>query len=139
MIDVTLRCVPPSITAQQKRVAVIKGRPVFFHSREMRVQEQTWQALLRPYQPAAPMDGPLTLSMRFVYPYLKAMPKAHVGRLIPKISKPDCGNASKHIEDLLTKMRFITDDSRVCRMVVEKFHGPEAEVGIRIQIQHFVP
>ena len=42
MIDITLRCVPPSITAQQKRVHVVHGKPVFFHGARMRREEQEW-------------------------------------------------------------------------------------------------
>lgn len=137
MISITIRCVPPSITAQMKRVAIIQGKPRFFHSREMKGQEATWASLLQPHQPAQPMDGALSLSMRLVYPHLKSVRKDDVHKLVPKISKPDVGNACKHIEDLLTKLRFITDDARIARLVVEKFHGPEADVGIQIQIAHF--
>lgn len=138
MIDITLRCIPPSITAQQKRVAVINGKPRFFHSREMQQESATWAALLQPHQPTEPLDGPLSLSIRLVYPHLKSTRKADIHKLLPKTSKPDAGNASKHIEDVLTKLRFITDDSRIARLTVEKLHGPEAYVGIRIQIAHFI-
>lgn len=137
MISIAIKCVPPSITAQQKRVRIVNGKPMFFHGAGMKEQEATWTSLLQPYQPPAPLDGPLALSVRLVYPHLKATKKADVHRLIPKTSKPDAGNASKHLEDLLTRLRFITDDSRIARLVVEKFHGPELEVGIRIQISHF--
>lgn len=139
VISITLRCTPPSTTAQQKRVRVINGRPQFFHSAEMRREESTWTSLLRPHQPAEPMDGPLSLSIRMVYPYLKATSKAHIGRLLPKTTRPDVGNSTKAIEDQLTRLRFITDDSRICRLLVEKFHGPEPMVGIQIQIATFVP
>ena len=143
MIDVTIRVVPPSITAQQKRARIVRGKagkliPVFFHGRQMRAQQATWESLLQPHQPAEPMSGPLELQIRLVYPHLKATPKRDQDRLIPKVSKPDGGNASKHLEDVLVRMRFIEDDMLVSRLCVEKFHGPEPMVGIRIQIRPFV-
>lgn len=137
MIDLTIRCVPPSVTAQKKRVHVVSGRPVFFHGAKMRDEERTWAALLQPNAPPAPMTGAMALTIRMVYPHLKGAKKADVHRLIPKVSKPDCSNVSKHLEDLLVKLRFIDNDAHVARHVIEKFHGPEAAVGIRIQIAPF--
>jgi Holliday junction resolvase RusA-like endonuclease len=139
VIRISVKCVPPSITAQMKRVHVVHGKPVFFHGTAMQQQAATWTSLLQPYQPAEPMDGPLALDVRLVYPHLKATPKRDVHRLLPKTSKPDAGNASKHLEDLLTRLRFIADDARVARLVVEKFHGPESHVGIQIRIAPFTP
>jgi Holliday junction resolvase RusA-like endonuclease len=137
MIDLTIRCVPPSVTAQMKRVRVLKGRPVFFHGAKMRREEQTWTALLQPHAPALPMTGPLALSIRMVWPHLKGVRKGDAHRILPKTTKPDCSNVSKHLEDLLVKLRFIENDAHVARHVIEKFHGPEFAVGIRIQIGPF--
>ena len=139
MIDITLRCVPPSTTAQKKRVRIITSRsgkpiPVFFHGTQMRREAETWHALLAPYVPATPLTGATALAVTLTYPHLKATPKRDRHRLIPKVSKPDAGNASKHLEDLLTQMRFIEDDQQVARLTVEKYHGPEDRVGIRIVI-----
>lgn len=136
-ITVQLRCIPPSVTAQQKRLHIVGGKPVFFHGAKQRAQEETWSSLLMPHVPDAPLDGPLELFVRLVWPHNKTAPKRDRDRLIPRISRPDTGNVSKHLEDLLTRMRFITDDSRVARLVVEKFHGPESAVGITIQIVPF--
>lgn len=139
-MDLFLRCVPPSVTAQQKRVRVVRSRrsgkpiPVFFHGAKMRAQEQTWTALLEPHAPAVPLQGPLALTVRLVYPHRKSVCRRDADRLVPKQTKPDAGNASKHLEDVLTRLRFIEDDARISRLVVEKFHGPTAQVGIRIRI-----
>lgn len=88
MIAFTIKCVPPSITAQQKRVRFVNGKPMFFHGGKMQEQTATWTSLLQPYQPPAPMDGPLSLSVRLVYPHLKSTKKTDVHKLIPKTSKP---------------------------------------------------
>jgi Holliday junction resolvase RusA-like endonuclease len=133
-IVVQLRCVPPSVTAQQKRVDTRGRRPRFYHGARMKREEATWAALLRPHQPPAPMTGAIALYIRLVYPHLSATAKRDRGLLIPKRSKPDAGNAAKHLEDLLAVMRFIEDDKAVARLTVEKWHGPEDQVGITIQI-----
>lgn len=134
MIAFTLPVVPPKVTAQQKRVHVVNGKPVFFHGSAMRREEKTWQALMAPYAPATPIEGPVSLSVRLVYPHLKTARKGDRERLLPKGSKPDADNVAKHAIDLLSKLRFIEDDQRVARLTVEKWFGPASLVGIRIQI-----
>lgn len=133
-LDIRLQVVPPSVTAQQKRLVVVGGRPVFFHGSRMRAEQATWEALLTPYRPEMPFSGPVSLSICLVYPHRKATPKRDQERLIPKVSKPDGANACKHLEDVLVRMRFIEDDMLVSRLVVEKWWGPESAVGIRIRI-----
>lgn len=100
------------------------------------VQEaQTWAALLRPHVPAHPMDGAVELHLVMVYPHLKRTRPAESSLRIPKVSRPDAGNAAKHLEDILVRMRFLGDDAAVARLIVEKWHGREADVGIYISIQ----
>jgi Holliday junction resolvase RusA-like endonuclease len=132
----TIRCVPPSVTAQMKRMVVRGGRPRFFHDARMKREVGTWAALLRPHQPRTPIDGPVELTIRMVYPHLQRTPARDRPQLIPKVSKPDASNAAKHLEDILVKMRFIGDDQDVARLTVEKWHGPEERVGIAIVIRH---
>ena len=117
-----------------KRVHVIGGKPVFFKSAQMKRAGETLAALLGPFVPDVPFDGPLTLSIRFVYPHLKATPKRDAGLWLPKVSAPDCDNVGKSTVDLLASMRFIVNDARIARLSVEKWHGPESDVGIRIEI-----
>lgn len=144
MIAFTLRVTPPATTAQQKRVRVVRSRatgkyvPMFFQSAEMQAEEMTWASLLRPHVPETPIAGPVELSIVMVYPYLRSTRKRDVGKWLPKVSKPDCGNAAKHLEDLLAKMRFMHDDAQVARLLLEKWHGPDREVGIRIRLQSLV-
>ncbi len=116
----TIRCVPPSVTAQQKRRNPITGH--YFHGQRMVRETQTWDALLRPHVPAVPMLGPVELHIVMVYPHLKRTRLVESALLIPKVSKPDAGNASKMLEDLLSRMRFIGDDAAVSRLIVEKWH-----------------
>lgn len=139
MIEIRLKVCPPFTTAQMKRVKVINGKPRFFHGAAMKREEATWIALLSQYAPAAPMDGPLSLSIRMTYPHLKSVSKRDADRVIPKTTRPDLDGAVKHLTDQLTRLRFIEDDARVAQLTVSKFHGPAHAVGIDIQISSFNP
>lgn len=138
MIAIHLTCVPPSVTAQQKRLTFVNGKPRFFHDARMEREQSTWAFLLAPHVPPAPLVGPLELAIVLVYPHIKGAAKRDLVRLLPKTTKPDCGNAVKHLEDLLAKMRFMGDDAQVARVIVEKWRGPDREVGIRIRLQSLV-
>ena len=105
----------------------------------MKAQERTWASLLQPHVPEAPVLGAIELRATLIYPHLKGTAKRDLHLVIPKESKPDADNAAKHLTDLLVTMRFIGDDAKIARLIVEKFHGPEASVGIRIAIQPMSP
>lgn len=140
MISLWLRVTPPSTTAQMKRVQIVRNRvgryvPRFFHAPELEREAHTWATLLQPYVPATPMLGAVSLDVVMVYPHRKATPKRDKAKRIPKVSKPDAGNAAKHLEDILVRMRFIDDDQAVSRLSVEKWHGPADQVGIGIEIR----
>lgn len=140
MIDLVLKCVPPSTTAQQaKRVRIVpngEGRlvPRFFRHAALERDTQTWAALLAPHTPQVPLAGAVTLAITLVYPHLAKTPKRDRDARLPKVSKPDAGNAAKHIEDTLVRLRFLEDDQQVVRLVIEKWHGPADQVGIYIRL-----
>lgn len=134
MIAFTIAVTPPSVTAQQKRMQFRQGKPVFFHDARMEREAATWAFLLAPHVPEAPIAGPVELTIVMVYPHLAGVTKRDGLKCLPKTTKPDCGNAGKHLEDLLAKMRFMADDAQVARLVLEKWRGPDREVGIRIQL-----
>jgi Holliday junction resolvase RusA-like endonuclease len=103
------------------------------------MQEHTWSVLLRPFVPPSPVTGPVELDVRMVYPHNKGTKLGDRVYLLPKDTRPDADNAAKHLIDLLSRMRFIENDAKVARLVVEKFHGPESHVGIQITIQPTSP
>lgn len=134
-MKLSLRCVPPSVSAQQKRANFVGGKPVFFHGQRMTREIQTWTSLLKPHAPPTPFDGALTVTLCLVWPHLKSTKAADRARYLPKTTRPDVDNVAKAIIDQLTKLRFIRDDANVTRLVLEKWHGPEEGVGIHLWIQ----
>lgn len=134
-MNIYLKCVPPSVTAQQKRATFVGGKPVFWHDKRMQREVVTWTTLLHPYQIASPLDTPLTMTVCLVWPHTKATPKRDRARYLPKVTKPDVDDVAKHLIDQFAKLRFITDDAIITRVVIEKWRGPEASVGIRIRLE----
>lgn len=133
-IDIALRCVPSTFTAQQKKLVIVNGHPRFFPSARQKAEEATLAALLQPYRPAAPIAGAVRLSMAFTWPHLKSTPRRRLGGVEPKMTRPDVENVAKGAIDLLVKLRFLEDDAQIAHLVLQKCHGPESAVGIRIQI-----
>lgn len=130
-----LAVIPPSTTAQQKRVRVVHGKPVFFHGATMRREAAGWAALLAPHAPPAPLSGPLDVSVRLVYPYLASTPKKARGGLLPRTTRPDLDGAVKHLIDTVAAVGIIANDAHISRLHLEKYNGPDTEVGITLHIR----
>lgn len=140
MIAFHLPIVPPKATSQGagKRIVVVKGKPLFFKNAKAQSAENDLTLLCSRHVPAKPMEGPLSLSIDFVFPWRASEPKKRIvlGR-VPHTSKPDCSNLVKMIEDCLTKLGFWKDDSQVADLHVSKAWG--AAVGIYVAIRAVPP
>jgi crossover junction endodeoxyribonuclease RusA len=124
-------CQPPRSTAQRKGVRVVRGKPVFYLKTEARAAIETIATAIAPHIPASPMDGPLFLSVRVVFPLLR---KDGEGvELVYHDTKPDCSNLIKEIEDTMTKLGFWVDDARVVDLRVSKFRGIRPGIGIELK------
>lgn len=129
-------CIPPKATSQGsgKRIMQTKNGPVFFKNKKAKEAELSLTDLLMPHQPETPFEGPLELRVVFQWPWLKSMPK-RVTENHPSVwydKRPDCSNIVKMIEDMMTRLRFWTDDSQVSRLIVEKQLGDNPGISIEI-------
>jgi Holliday junction resolvase RusA-like endonuclease len=138
MIAFHLPIEPPRSTSQGKRLLIVKGRPMFFKKKEHQAAENDLLMLCSKYAPAAPLNGPVSLCVELVFPWRKGETKARMqaGRQ-PHTTLPDCDNAVKMIGDVLTKLRFYTDDSQVSELIVRKWWG--SCVGISIKVETISP
>lgn len=133
-----LPCIPGTRTAQQKRVSMRGGKPVFFHDAQAEADKQTYAALMIKHRPKEPMNGPLKLTVMFYSPFPKKMFQTKEQRskslsCVPKLTRPDCSNIIKQIEDLLVILRFIEDDALVYDLRVQKFF--DLTPGIAVEIE----
>ena len=134
MIDINLAVLPPKTTSQMKRQVWTPKGPRFYKSGVQKAVEHDYLSLLSPYRPDAPIEGAVMLAVAFTWPHLAATPKRRRHLLVPKITRPDADNIVKSLQDCLVKLRFVHDDGQIAKLVLEKFHGPDAQVGIRIQL-----
>lgn len=122
-----LPMVPPTITAQEHKVSIRNGRPVFYDPPELVQAKVKLLSHLLKYQPDAPLTGPLRLVTQWCFP---VRGKHHDGE--PKATKPDTDNLQKALKDCMTKAGFWKDDAQVTSEIVEKFYANIP--GIYIQV-----
>ena len=125
MIAFTLPIVP---TAQARaRHGVVNGHSVTFKSDRQKANEQTLDALLSRYAPAAPMSGAVALEFIAVFPPPRSASKKAREAMLrgtePHTKKPDLDNLVKQLKDAMTRLQFWRDDRQVVRIVCEKRYG----------------
>ena len=111
-----LPMIPPTVTLQEKKVTVVKGKPIFYEPPELKDARQKISAYLSPFSPDVPMTGPLQLITKWCYPISG---KYQDGQY--KTTKPDVDNAVKLFLDCCTVLKFWQDDAQIACLVIEKF------------------
>lgn len=113
----------------------------FFTQKSEREWRDLAVVLLKAAKPARPLDGPVGLSVRYVF----ALPKGEQRvRTVPPrrwhVAKPDASNLQKAIEDALTEAGWWHDDAQVARAVVEKVVGAQGETAcVHVSVQELEP
>jgi Holliday junction resolvase RusA-like endonuclease len=91
-------------------------------------------SLLLPHQPAAPIVGPVRLTLAFTWPWRASeSQRIRAQGAVPHTSRPDADNAAKTIVDRLVALRFLEDDARVCDLRVTKWWGSVPGIDIAIE------
>ncbi len=119
---------PPTATAQEKKVAVVKGRPIFYDPPAVKAAKKVLTSHLVLHRPDEPLTGALTLRTMWLFPRGKSHKNGEW-----RITKPDTDNLQKLLKDCMTKTGFWHDDAQVVREVVEKKWSDEP-CGIDIEI-----
>ena len=134
-LHIRLDCVPPTATAQQKGAFVCGGRVRFYVKKKVRQSENFLAALLSMHTPDVPCSEPVSLKVRWTFPYRKSERKGvtRTGADIPHTSRPDLDNLEKNLLDVLTRLNFWTDDSLVAEKSTSKWWGPKPGIDIIIR------
>lgn len=137
MISFHLPIVPPKATSQTKRLVMVGGKPRFFPKKEHAAAEHDLLTLCKQFTPPAPLAGPLSLKVDFVFPWRKSETKRRMAMAkLPNDARPDCDNLVKLIGDVLTKLQFYRDDGQVADLHVTKSWGDKVGISVTIsQIQ----
>lgn len=134
-LDFFVACVPPTSTGNQKRIIPIgKGRNVISKTKASKEAEVNWHDIVKPYQPNAPLRGPISLTIELTWPWRKSEKKSvlKLGRAWHD-SKPDLDNLSKTLTDLLVRLCFIPDDAEIAELNMRKYRSDKP--GLRVVIE----
>ena len=119
---------PPTVTAQQAKVAVVGNRPMFYKPEKVKAARQMLIRHLKPFKPRSPYEGAIELHVVWLFPKGKSH-KHNEWR----ITKPDTDNLQKMLKDCMTDVGFWKDDAQVVKETVEKRWSDEP-TGISIEM-----
>ena len=106
---------PPTATAQEKQVRVVKNKPIFYDPPAVKEAKNTLLAHLSVHRPKEPMTGPITLRALWLFPRGKSHKNGEW-----RITRPDTDNLQKLLKDCMTRCGFWIDDAQVVCESVEK-------------------
>lgn len=115
-LDFFLPMIPPTATAQEKRVRMCGGRYVFYDPEKVQSARSHITAALWQHRPEQPITGAVQLCVKWLFPKGKIHKDGEY-----KITKPDTDNLQKMLKDCMTQAGFWRDDALVCSEIVEKF------------------
>lgn len=120
---------PPTATAQEKQVRVVRGKPIFYDPAAVKAAKKLLTAHLMVRRPDKPMKGAVSLSTVWLFPKGKSHRHGEW-----RITKPDTDNLQKLLKDCMTRCGYWHDDAQVARETVEKRWSDEP-TGIYINVE----
>lgn len=128
MLKFRLNCIPTA-RARARHMTTKSGLSVSYKSANQKANERTLEALLAPYAPKAPLQGPLVLEFVAALPVGKSDSKklreAKLTGLVAPEKKPDLDNILKNLMDCMTRLQFWTDDVQVVCLRCEKIYAEQ--------------
>lgn len=119
--------IPPTVTYQEHKVAIIKGKPVFYDPPELANAKSKLESHLFGNRPLEKLNGPVQLVVKWLFPKGKHPDGKY------KSSKPDTDNLQKMLKDVMTKCGYWHDDAQVASEVTEKFWAEHPGIWICIK------
>lgn len=128
MLKFRLNCIPTA-QARARHMTTKSGLSVSYKSANQKANERTLEALLAPYAPKAPLQGPLVLEFVAALPVGKSDSKklreAKLTGLVAPEKKPDLDNILKNLMDCMTRLQFWTDDVQVVCLRCAKIYAEQ--------------
>lgn len=93
-----------------RRAFMVKGKPRVVENPDTVDNAQSLASLCMPYRPEKPIEGPITVSYTFQYKWRKGDKRRGDVR---KVSRPDLGNLTKQMDDVLCECGFFNDDAQI--------------------------
>ena len=127
MIEFFMPMIPPTITYQEAKIHVVKGKPFKYEPMELKTARQKLKAYLAQHRIEKPFDCPLELRTIWAFP---RDGKHREGTWMDR--RPDTDNLQKLLKDCMTSVGFWRDDCLVCREIVEKIWSDTSGIYIMI-------
>ena len=118
----------PTTTHQQKKVSVVKGKPVYYEPAELKDARRKFTAMLAGKAPSEPINSAVRLLTKWCFPLTGNHSDGEW-----KTSKPDTDNLIKLLKDVMTDLHFWKDDAQVASEITEKFWA--AHPGLYVYIE----
>lgn len=128
MIEFFLPMIPPTVTAQEHKIMVRNGKPIFYDPPELKQARTKLMANLGKHVPERPYSSSVRLLVKWLFP-IKG--KHFDGEY--KATKPDTDNLQKLLKDCMTKCGYWKDDALVASEIVEKFWAKTPGIYIRVE------
>lgn len=122
----------PTVTHQQKRVAVINGKPVFYEDEKLKAARGKFMSHLAPFAPKQKLENvPIRLTTKWLYDF-KDSSKHYDGEY--KITKPDTENTVKLLKDCMEDLGYFENDALVASEIIEKFWAKTPGIYVKIEV-----
>ena len=121
---------PPTVTAQERAVRIVRGKPVFYDPPEVADARAKLCANLAKHRPREPYRRGVRLVVKWCFGF-SAKAGHRDGEY--KTTRPDTDNLQKLLKDCMTKVGFWTDDALVASEIVEKFWAEQPGIYIHIE------
>ena len=102
-MDFYLYIAPPTVTAQEHKIRIVGGRPMFYDTPKLKAARATFESLLRKHVPAEPIEGPVELTVEWRF-----ATKTHKDGTY-RVTRPDTDNLQKLLKDCMTRVGFWKD------------------------------
>ena len=126
MTEFFMPMIPPTVTAQEHKIAVRNGKPAIYSPPELKEAREKLIAHLAQHIPEKPFEGGVRLIVKWCFPRGRHKDGAY------RCTKPDTDNLQKILKDMMTLVGFWSDDALVCSEVVEKFWAETPGIYIKI-------
>lgn len=127
---------PSSVTAQQKGVTMISGRPHFYEKSCVTKAKRDLFNQLIPFMPAHPHLGPLRIEVLWLFEK-KSLTKSRNNTF--KTERPDLDNLFKGLADTLNRY-FYLDDSHLTQVSLTKgWSNKDPGPGLYIKLYQLEP
>lgn len=127
MTEFFMPMIPPTVTAQERDVAVRGGKPILYDPPEVKEARMKLMAHLGRHKPREPYRCGVRLIVKWCFPRGRHKDGEY------RTTKPDTDNLQKLFKDCMTAVGFWKDDALVASDICEKFWAEVPGIYVRIE------